>query len=206
MAIDLSMKKIPFYGKIIIAAIPSVILIVLFIFLIYSPKEKEINGLNKRIVKLDSDIQSGLVKVRKLDELKVENLRLKKQLAKLKEQLPEEKEVSILLKQISDLGLKSGLEILLWKPEKRKPNPSGLYIEIPVKVKVVGGYHDFGVFFSHISRLPRIVNIADIKLSISKKMGKNSSGIITADFVALTFAAVSPKEAAALQKKKKRKK
>lgn len=205
MAIDLSMKKTPFYVKIIVAAIPSIILIVLFIFLVYSPKEKEINRLNKHIVKLDSDIQSGLVKVRKLDELKAENLKLKERLAKLKEQLPEEKEVSILLKQISDLGLKSGLEILLWKPEKRRPNPSGLYMEIPVKVKVVGGYHDFGVFFSHISRLPRIVNIADIKLSMSTKMGENS-GLITADFIALTFAAVSPEEAAALQKKKKRKK
>ncbi len=204
MAIDLSMKKIPFYGKIIIAAIPSILLIVLFIFLIYAPKEKEINVLNKRIVELDSDIQSGLVKVRKLDELKAENLRLRERLATLKEQLPEEKEVSILLKQISDLGLKSGLEILLWKPEKRRPNPSGLYIEIPVKVKVVGGYHDVGVFFSHISRLPRIVNIADIKLSMSKGLGH--SGIITADFVALTFAAVSPEEAAALQKKRKGKK
>ena len=119
MAIDLSMKKVPNAVKIIIAVIPSVILIVLFIFLIYNPKQKEITTLDKRIVKLDSDINNGKVMLRKLDELKAENKRLKAKLAKQQEQLPEEKEVSILLKQLSDLGVKSGLEILLWKPEKR---------------------------------------------------------------------------------------
>lgn len=202
MAIDLSMKKVPNAVKIIIAVIPSVILIVLFIFLIYNPKQKEIVTLDKRIVKLDSDINNGKVMLRKLDELKAENKRLKAKLVKLQEQLPEEKEVSVLLKQLSDLGVKSGLEILLWKPGKRKPNPSGLYIEIPVKVKVVAGYHDLGVFYSHISRLSRIVNISNIKLTLNKST-KGPRGLIAAEFTALTFAAVSPEEAKMLQKKKK---
>ena len=110
-----------------------------------------------------------------------------------KEQLPEEKEVSELLKQISELGLRSGLEILLWKPEARKTQPEGLYVEIPVRVEVLAEYHRLGDFFSHISRLPRLVNISDIHL---RKDLKNMEGIINAKFTARTFASVETKDAA----------
>ncbi|MEK6527339.1 MAG: type 4a pilus biogenesis protein PilO [Nitrospirota bacterium] len=192
MALDLNMQKVPPYLRIIIAAVPSIAIIVLFIFLIYSPKQEEIKNLETSITKLDGEIANAEVKVRKLDELKAENIRLKVRLAQLQEQLPEEKEVSPLLKQISDLGIKSGLEILLWKPDKRTPNPSGLYVEIPVKVEVIGGYHELGVFFSHISRLPRIVNIADIALGVGGSKGKQEGAVLNAKFTAITFAAIVP--------------
>jgi type IV pilus assembly protein PilO len=194
MAINIDVRKLPPYLRIIIASVPSFILIILFIVLIYLPKDKEIKDLNIKITKLDNEIASSEVKVRRLDALIAENTLLKAKLSKLQEQLPEEKEVSGLLKQISDLGLKSGLEILLWKPEERKIDPTGLYVEIPVKVEVLTGYHNLGVFFSHISRLPRIVNISDLELSVSSKGKQESGNFITAKFTALTFAAVSPED------------
>jgi type IV pilus assembly protein PilO len=203
MALNLNMQKVPPYLRIIIAALPSIAIIVLFIFLIYSPKQKEIKSLDASIAILDGEINNAEVKVRKLDELKAENIRLKERLAQLQEQLPEEKEVSPLLKQISDLGITSGLEILLWKPDKRTPNPSGLYVEIPVNVEITGGYHDLGVFFSHISRLPRIVNIADIDLGVSGSKGKLEGGVLNAKFTAITFAAVGPEDNAETKDAKK---
>lgn len=205
MVLNLNIKELPLYLRIIIASIPSLLLVILFIFLIYLPKNKEIDTLNETLAKLSSEIANSEVKARRLDALKAENAMLKAKLLKLQEQLPEEKEVSVLLKQISDLGLKSGLEILLWKPEARRMHPGGLYVEIPVRVEVLTGYHNLGVFFSHISRLSRIVNIADISLS-ARKPDKNSKGrIIMARFTALTFAALTPEERQELEKKKRRK-
>ncbi len=183
-------KNLPPHLRIIITALPSVILIALFIFLIYIPRNEEIERLNTKIVNLDKEIVNAEAKIRKLDALREENKLLKRRLAKLKEQLPEEKEVSELLKQISELGLKSGLKILLWKPEARKTQPSGLYVEIPVKVEVLAEYHKLGVFFSHISRLPRLVNISDMKLTAKNTGGQSRSGIIKANFTARTFASV----------------
>ena len=191
------LKNLPSHLQIVVAVVPSVVLIALFFFLIYSPKSKEMQALDARLVKLDKDIAASEAKVRRLDALIAENAMLKKKLIKLKEQLPEEKEVSVLLKQISELGLRSGLEILLWKPEARKTDPSGLYIEIPVKVKVLAEYHKLGDFFSHISRLPRLVNISDIVLAIYKKKEREGSGIIEADFTARTFASVGKNDVTA---------
>jgi len=189
MAINLNLKlrDIPLYLKIIIMAAPSLIFVILFIAFIFLPKSNEISILRDSIVKLDSDIASSEVKVQKLDQLKIENEKLKARLAELQEQLPEEKEVSPLLRQISDLGIKSGLQILLWKPGERKPG--NLYIEIPVQMSVTGGYHNLGVFFSQISNIKRLVNVTNIKIDSHAKK-------IKADFIASTFSAVTESEKA----------
>ncbi|KPJ98678.1 MAG: hypothetical protein AMK71_11035 [Nitrospira bacterium SG8_35_4] len=199
MAIDLNinynkLKALPPRVQLIIAVVPSLVLIVLFFFFIYSPKSKEIGGLNEKIAQINKQIAVNEEQVRRLDALIVENALLKKKLAKLTEQLPEEKEVSVLLKQISDLGLMSGLQILLWKPEARKTDPSGLYIEIPVKVEVLAEYHRLGDFLSQISRLPRLVNISDLSLKVKEVKGQEGKGMIGTNFTARTFASVTPEE------------
>jgi len=182
-------KNLPSHFQILIISVPAIIILLLFFFLIYSPKSKEIKMLDARILKLDNEIESSKVKISRLDQLIEENRLLKAKLKRLKEQLPEEKEVSVLLKQISELGLKSGLEILLWKPGVKQTQPKGLFVEIPVNVEVMTEYHKLGVFFSHISRLPRLVNITGINLSKESQQDRDR-GIITAKFVARTFASV----------------
>lgn len=187
------LKNLPKYVQILISTVPSVILILLFIILVLLPRNDELQALNTKKTQLDREIASSITKIKRLDILIEENKLLKKKLARLKEQLPEEKEVSILLKQISELGLRSGLEILLWKPEARKTDPEGLYVEIPVKVEVMAEYHMLGVFFSHISRLPRLVNISDISLSHQSRI-KNNKGTINATFTARTFASMGAQD------------
>ena len=184
-------KNLPSYVQAIIAALPSVILIGLFVFFIFIPRNEDIDALKTKITKLDQEIVNGEAKVKRLDALMVENEMLKKKLAQLKEQLPEEKEVSVLLKQVSELGLRSGLEIRLWKPEARKTSPEGLYIEIPVRVEVTTDYHKLGDFFSHISRLPRLVNISGIEILADSKASNSARGLVNARFMARTFASVT---------------
>jgi type IV pilus assembly protein PilO len=194
----LDLKNIPTYAKVIILVAVFLIPAVTFYFLVYSPKSKEIKSLDAAIVKLDNEISTAKVKVRRLAELKIENEKLKEQLAELKQQMPEEEEVSVLLKQVSDLGLTSGLIILLWKPAGRKPDPEGIYVEIPVQVSVMGGYHDLGVFYSYISQLKRIVNISNITISPpTQQVG--GKYLLPASFTASTFSAVKEPEEAAEQ-------
>ncbi|MEW6599595.1 MAG: type 4a pilus biogenesis protein PilO [Nitrospirota bacterium] len=188
--------------QLIVAVAPSLILIVLFFFFIFAPKSKEIRGLNEKIDQKDQQIAVNEEQVRRLDDLIVENALLKQKLEKLKQQLPEEKEVSVLLKQVSDLGLMSGLQIMLWKPEARRTDPSGLYVEIPVKVEVLAEYHRLGDFLSQISRLPRLVNISDITLKIKPSKGKEDSGLIGATFMARTFASAGQEAPGSAEGKK----
>ncbi len=162
----------------------------IFIYFIYIPKNNEMTALNGEMEKLDADIRFNEAKAARIEELKRENIKLQKQLADLKDQLPPEAEVAPLLKQVSDLGIQTGLRFKLWKPTDKKPNSSGLYIEIPVNVEVAGGYHAVATFFDRIGHLPRIVNIANLKMSSAKSEGGRM--MIQTTFDAVAFAAVSP--------------
>ena len=192
LKINFDIKNLPTYAKIIIAAAPAVIISALVITLIVLPKNKEIKALEKKIAVQENEIAKDQAKAAKLAELTLENERLRKRLEELKQQLPEEKEVSSLLRQVSDLCIKSGLTVALWKPEQKKTHPSGIVYEIPVAVELAGSYHNLGDFYSSLTRLNRIVNIGNFKLSDPKtdKGHANVRVVLTAT----TFSAVPEEE------------
>lgn len=165
----------------------AVVVIVAWVWLIYLPKSEEIKVLNEQVGNLINQIGINRTRVVRLAELKQENERLQTQLAELKEQLPPEAEVEILLKQVSDLGIGTGLDIKLWKPAERKQSPEGLYTEIPVNVEVTGGYHALGAFFDKVSKIPRIINVSGIRMT-NPKLDRDRL-LIQTSFVATAFAA-----------------
>jgi type IV pilus assembly protein PilO len=115
--------------------------------------------------------------------------------------LPEEKEVSTLLKQVSDLCIRAGLKIVLWKPEPRKLHQSGIVYEIPVKVELLGSYHSVGDFFGSLTKLNRIVNVSNIKFSDPK--AERGVAVLKISFTATTFSAV-PEEEIGKEKEKEK--
>ena len=201
MAIKIDFKALPGYVKTVIAILPALAIAVAVTFMVILPRNKEIKALDSKIQVQENEIAKSQAKAEKLTELISENQRLRKRLNELKEQLPEEKEVSDLLKQVSDLGIASGLRILLWKPEQRKTHPSGIVYEIPVRVELSGSYHNLGHFFSSLTRFNRIVNISDIKLSDPKPL--KDSAVLKVSFSATTFSAIPEEEIAQQQTEKK---
>lgn len=194
MAIKLDIKTLPNYVKIIIAVLPSIIIAALVLFLVINPKLKQIKVLEAQIDRQNNEIAASQAKAAKLEVLKAENEKLVKRITELKEQLPEEKEISSLLKQVSDMGITAGLEIKMWRPAPKTTHPSGIVFEIPVSVDVAGTYHSMGYFLSSITRLNRIVNISDMKLGSPKK--EKGQSVLAVSFRASTFSAVPEAEIA----------
>lgn len=183
-----AIKALPGYQKAVLSAILVIAVLGAFVWFVYIPKNAEIAALEQKVAQINNEISVNQAKARRLEDLKRENAELSKQLAILKEQLPQESEVASLLKQVSDLGIKTGLDFKLWKPTDRRPGASGLYNEIPVEVEVAGGYHAVAAFFDRIGKLPRIVNVSGLKMS-NIKLEKNRLMIQTT-FRATAFAAV----------------
>jgi len=192
MAEKIDIKTLPKYVKTIISVLPAVIIIIVVTFVILLPKNKEIKALENKILLQENEIAKSRAKAEKLPQLIAENQRLMRRLEELKQQLPEEKEVSSLLKQVSDLGIRSGLHIMLWKPEQKKTHPSGIVYVIPVRVDLTGSYHSLGYFFSSLTKMDRIVNISDIKLS-DPKPGKDIASL-KVSFTATTFSSIPEEE------------
>ncbi|HWU38723.1 MAG TPA: type 4a pilus biogenesis protein PilO, partial [Candidatus Acidoferrum sp.] len=110
---------------------------------------------------------------------------LEKQLEAALVKLPEEKEIPKLLTQVNTLGLQSGLDFLLFRPAA--PVKKGFYAEVPIDIRVEGEYHSLGTFLDRVSKLERIVNVADLRLSPLPAQKQQLGRTISADFKATTF-------------------
>lgn len=65
--------------------------------------------------------------------------------------------------------------------------PEEIYIRIPIRMSVVGSYHQINRFFKSMADLQRIVTISDLALTPSDQRSATSSGTLRAEFVAQTF-------------------
>jgi len=89
-------------------------------------------------------------------------------------QLPGKTEVPSLLVDISQTGLAAGLQERLFQPGSE--TKMDFYAELPIKIQLTGGYHDFGLFVSGIAALPRIVTLHDIEITRGSARGSSRRG------------------------------
>lgn len=162
------LRSIPLVQKVGLLLMVLAGIIVGFYYYVAEPKSEEIVALQTSIGTLDSEIQTVTIKVKHLDELIAASKQLEIELAKKKERLPPEEEAVMLLKQVSDLGIRLGLDVKLWKPSPKSEDPSKLFVRMPVNVEVSGGYHTAALFFDRISALPRIVTVSGLKMGSPK--------------------------------------
>jgi type IV pilus assembly protein PilO len=194
LKVNINLKTLPAYVKVILSLAPAVLIVIGVVFFLILPKHKEITALEIKIAAQENEIAKNQAKAAKLSQLKLENEKLIKRLEDLKQQLPEEKEITSLLKQVSDLCIRAGLKVSLWKPEAKKTHSSGIVYEIPVNVELRGSYHSLGSFFSSLTKLNRIVNINDFKLTDPKP--DKGVAFIKIAFTASTFSSVPEEELA----------
>jgi type IV pilus assembly protein PilO len=97
----------------------------------------------------------------------------------LLKRLPTSNETPGLLDDLSYVGTTSGLTFLKigWLPEVEKE----FYTELPIKIEVIGSYHEFGDFVGKVAQLPRIVSLHDFSITSS------DSGKLTFSVVAKTY-------------------
>jgi type IV pilus assembly protein PilO len=101
-------------------------------------------------------------------------------------QLPGKTEVPNLLVDISQTGLGAGLQEKLFQPAGEQSK--GFYAELPIRIRLVGNYHEFGTFVSGIAALPRIVTLHDIQITpATDKGGSSSYDNLTMDVTAKTY-------------------
>jgi type IV pilus assembly protein PilO len=113
-------------------------------------------------MELRSAFEQKQRKVANLDEYREQLLEIEKSFGDLLRQLPNKTEVPELLVDVSQTGLASGLEFELFKPGAE--SIKDFYAELPIEVKVVGTYSNFGGFVSGLASLPRIVTVQNIKI------------------------------------------
>ena len=102
-------------------------------------------------------------------------------------QLPGKTEVPSLLVDISQSGLAAGLQEKLFQPGQETRRD--FYAELPIKIRLTGGYHEFGEFVSGVAALPRIVTLHDIQISQNTGRGGARGTAVPTDDLTLDVTA-----------------
>lgn len=156
-----------------------VVIFVLFWFLSYWPRWQSIGKLDSEYKRLTTELARSKKNAQQLEALRKEFESKQRDFNLVMKSLPEKEEISSLLTGISQSGQQSGLEFLLFQPQADVNK--NFYAEIPVSIKVRGGYHNVAQFFDKVANLSRIVNIRNIQI------GRDRDGALTTACEAVTY-------------------
>lgn len=157
-----NMGSWPAAAKVVFAAILALVVLVLSYFMLVSDKIDELELAQSKEVELRQVYRVKYASAVNLDLYKQQMVEMEQTFSFLLKQLPTTHETPGLLDDITYVGTTSGLTFIRinWEPEIEKE----FYTELPIKIEVVGDYHQFGNFVSEVAKLPRIVSLHDFSI------------------------------------------
>jgi type IV pilus assembly protein PilO len=193
--------KLPVGTKLAVVVLAVLAVTGLNYFMAIGALEKQIDNNVAMLKKLDDDLIEKKVIADNLNQFRRDREILERRLAEALTELPASRDIDELLRQLNDVGKKSGLEIVSLEPGRETPHT--FYASIPIKMQVAGSYHEIAVFFESVSKLRRIVNVTN--LSFGSPERKNEKVVLKATYLATTFRFIEAKESASKQPQKKKK-
>ncbi len=196
-----SILKLPRSKKIILLAVILLALAGVYYYFLYTPEKQDLDVLEAKYNTLAKQLQESKDIHRDLEKFEAEVTKLNEELAVVRTQLPDEKEIPDLLRNVSSLGKESNLEFTLFRPKPEEPQQ--FYARVPIDLAVIGHYHDLGIFFDKVSKLPRIINVVDFNMTRAKEARAKDDSAVRASCLLNTYRFVEKKpEEKKVEKKK----
>jgi type IV pilus assembly protein PilO len=175
-----SILKLPTPKKVLILVAILVAIAGLYLYVLIIPIQDELKMAKGELSKLEQELNNSKAIARELPKFKEQVGKLNEELKNALTQLPNEKEIPEILKTISSLGKESGLEFTLFRPKPEAPKQ--FYATVPIELVALGNYHNVGIFFDKVSKLPRIINVIDFNMARAKDAkgikGKGDPGLL----------------------------
>ncbi|MGB7182423.1 MAG: type 4a pilus biogenesis protein PilO [Burkholderiaceae bacterium] len=121
-------------------------------------------------VKLRADFQKKMKQAVNLPELRKQKEQVAQYVSILEKQLPSKAEMDALLSDINQAGVGRGLQFELFQPQQVVVRD--YYAELPISIRLVGGFHELGHFTSDVANLPRIVTLNNVGLKRDERSGQ----------------------------------
>lgn len=175
----------------LVAAAIAVILVLVGIYVPFSPVAQERDQVDKAVkerAQLNQEVQQLSVYKQRYSELKTQMDALNKQLDTLKTIVPEEKETDEFIRLLQGAASASNVELRRLKAQAIVTKENN-YFEMPFEVQADGPYFNILDFFGRLSRLSRIINVGDLQFNdpettkatkYSVKPGSTVVGVFTA--------------------------
>jgi len=152
-------------------------------FLLVQPEYEQLQRQEAVLRTLEDDLTQKQAIANNLAQFKHEKEILERRLQQALTELPNEANIDELIRSLAEIGQKAGLTINDIAPQAEQKQ--SFYASIPIVMAVTGNYHEIGVFLDALSKLPRIVNVTNIKMGQPKMSGDKL--VVGASYVATTF-------------------
>lgn len=186
MAVNIidKLNKIALWQKALVVFTLALGIPVAFYFGSWAPLDQQIEQVSNQQLELERRYKEQKAVADDLVTFQQNTKRLEEDLKVALTQLPQEKEIPSLLRDIYTLGKKSGISFKTFQPLAEGSRP--MYTEIPIRLSMTGTYHEVAVFFDRIGKLSRIVNISELQLA-STKADSDADVVLNVDCIATTF-------------------
>ncbi|MBL4699498.1 MAG: type 4a pilus biogenesis protein PilO [Phycisphaerales bacterium] len=145
-------------------------------FVIFQPQSANIEQAQSEINHKKEMLQSLRLETSRNDDLKKSNEVILARIDEMEALLPSNKEVDLIVRQVSALAIESGLTPPTLK--STKPVAAARFREQPLDMSTEGSFEGFYKFLLAIEKLPRITRIVDMVIKDSNEEGME----IEADF------------------------
>jgi type IV pilus assembly protein PilO len=172
------------------AVVPALMLIVFGVYgyLFFMPARQELAKAEQERLQMQRKLSEVRAVAANEQAVRDEIAMLEKKLAVALRQLPDSKELPVLLTDVTSLGKNAGLDFRAFRPQQELRK--AFYAEVPIDIEFTGSFHDIASFFDQIARLPRIINITDLEMTIGKE--SSTGTILKVEGKATTFRFVEP--------------
>lgn len=156
----------------------------------YPARSGKITAMQTDFENVSRDLERARLTVGNMEKVEREFQNLHRQWMVAQNLLPDENEMSDLLRKITAAGTQSGLKWVSFTPQPVIAR--GFYKENPVNVELEGGFHQVGSFLSAIANMGRIINVRQLSLDGVDATRQAESGFTVAASMQIVAYSIDP--------------
>ena len=145
----------PQKAKVVFCCVLALFIVIMGYLLVFRGQQEQLASLEGKESELRAEFEKEQGRAVNLEPLKQQLAQMEQVLQQMLRQLPSKTEMPDLIVDVSQTALSSGLNNELFEPGAEVPLE--FYAEKPIKLRMVGSYHQFGAFVSGVASLPRVV-------------------------------------------------
>ncbi|MGA9573651.1 MAG: type 4a pilus biogenesis protein PilO [Lysobacterales bacterium] len=147
-------------------ALALILILVAGYFLLIDEKKVELEQSRQQELVLLADFEFKQQKAANLQAYEQQLVEMRELLETMFRQLPNKTEMDKLLVDVSQTALAAGIDVQLFEPQAE--SFQDFYAERPIRVRMLGDYHEFGEFVSGVAALPRVVILTMHDISLKR--------------------------------------
>jgi type IV pilus assembly protein PilO len=188
---DLSLGRLPVPARIGVGAGMVALVAIAYYVVFYSELSSRISGARSREIQLRNELSDARKAEFAYQKDLAELTQRQQRQRELNKVLPTTTEYPAFLSAVQNVANVSGVSLTAWSPIAEVPEK--FYARIPMKVELVGRYHQIAKFFYGVGQLDRIINMENISLTDPKIVGEDV--VLKAEGLATAFRALDTADA-----------